>query len=80
MSQQQSLLSSAYEPFYSYVSVLSQTNASVLKAIVNSKDTLANSKFAVHSAQRIKGADSTGITDPSFSELRANEQWEMVSR
>jgi hypothetical protein len=80
MSQQQSLSSSAYEPFYSYVSVLSQTNASVLKAIVNSKDTLANNKFAVHSAQRIKGADSTGIPDPSFSELRANEQWEMVSR
>ena len=78
-SSQQARSSSGYDSFHSYLSILSQTNATTLKSTVSDRDNLPNNRFASRSVQRIRGADSTVIKDPNIAELRANGQWEMVS-
>lgn len=79
LASQQQLSRSEHESFYSYLSLLSKTEVSTLKALVNDYDSLPNNKLAAHSAQRIQGADVTVIKDPTIAEMRANEQWEIVS-
>jgi hypothetical protein len=76
---QVTLSGSEHESFYSHLSSMSQIEVSRLKFVVSNKYSLPCNSFSAHSSQRVKGADSFIRREPNIAELRANEQWEMVS-
>eukprot|EP00804_Cyclotella_cryptica_P018056 CCRYP_008325-RE/>CCRYP_008325-RE protein AED:0.09 eAED:0.09 QI:596/0.96/0.92/1/1/0.92/26/363/4715 len=78
VSHQFTLSGSEHESFYSNLSSISQTDVATLKFVVSNNYSLPRNSFFTHSSQRVTGAESFTGPEPNISELRANEQWEMI--
>ena len=70
---------SEYGTFHSQISYMGQIDMAIVKSAIRNGSTLPYNSFMSHSSQRIVGADAPVGQESSFGELRANEQWEMVS-